>query len=274
MQKGGQQLLFIKVTSKIACILGKGFMATQIDHVVSRLRDMVLSGELKPGERIVEIPFAARLGVSRTPLRLALIELELEGLLERLPTRGYRVRAFSLDDIADAVDVRGVLEGMAARLVAERGVSESALESLTAAVKGGRELLDLADRTGRVLDAEAWRAINAKFHQALIAAAENRALASALEHNNKIPLAGPGALPLPHTPTDLEIAFVRRAQEDHESLLSAVVRGEGARAEAILREHAYRSRENKRILLARMSEESADVLGATGTVASAGRKRA
>lgn len=241
-------------------------MATQIDHVVSRLRDMVLSGELAPGERIVEIPFAARLGVSRTPLRLALIELELEGLLERLPTRGYRVRAFSMDDIADAVDVRGVLEGMAARLVAEHGVSEPGLAGLSDAVRRGRELLDAADRTGQVLDAEAWRAINGQFHQALVAAANNRALASALEHNNKIPMAGPGALPLPHTPTDLEIAFVRRAQEDHEDLLAAIVRGEGARAEAILREHAYRSRENKRILIGRIQEESA------GTSPSHGRE--
>lgn len=232
-------------------------MATQIDHVVSRLRDMVLSGELVPGERIVEIPFAARLGVSRTPLRLALIELESEGLLERLPTRGYRVRAFSLDDIADAVDVRGVLEGMAARIVAERGVTKAELASMAEAVKRGRDLLDIAARTGRVLDAEAWRAVNEQFHRVLVAAANNRALGSALEHNNKIPMAGPGALPLPATPTDLEITFVRRAQDDHEDLLSAIVQRQGARAEAIMREHAYRSRENKRILIARIQDESA-----------------
>ncbi|WP_151638171.1 GntR family transcriptional regulator [Noviherbaspirillum aerium] len=233
-------------------------MATQIDHVVSRLRDMVLSGELAPGERIVEIPFAARLGVSRTPLRLALIELESEGLLERLPTRGYRVRAFSLDDIADAVDVRGVLEGMAARIVAERGVSEAELVNMTEAVTRGRELLDVAACTGRVLDAEAWRAVNEQFHRVLVAAANNRALASALAHNNKIPMAGPGALSLPETPTDLEITFVRRAQDDHEDLLSAIMQREGARAEAVMREHAYRSRENKRILIARIQDEAAN----------------
>jgi GntR family transcriptional regulator of vanillate catabolism len=231
-------------------------MATQINHVVSHLRDMVLSGELVPGERIVEIPFAARLGVSRTPLRLALIELESEGLLERLPTRGYRVRAFSLDDIADAVDVRGVLEGMAARIVAERGVTETELAGMTEAVRRGRDLLNIDARTGRAPDAEAWRAVNEQFHRVLVAAANNRALTSALEHNNKIPMAGPGALPLPETPTDLEITFVRRAQDDHEDLLSAIVQREGARAEAIMREHAYRSRENKRILIARIQNAS------------------
>lgn len=231
-------------------------MATQIDLVVSRLRDMVLSGELTAGERIVEIPFAARLGVSRTPLRLALMELEQEGLLERLPTRGYRVRAFSLDDIANAVDVRGVLEGMAARIVAERGLSANTFAAMASAVAEGRHLLDTADRPGATFDAEAWRAVNAEFHHVLVAAADNQALASALAHNNKIPLAAPGALSLPNAPSDLELTFVRRAQEDHEDLLAALSRGEGARAEAILREHAYRSRENKRILIVQMQEES------------------
>ncbi|WP_306396028.1 GntR family transcriptional regulator [Telluria beijingensis] len=230
-------------------------MATQIAHVVSHLRDLVLSGELAPGERIVEIPFAARLGVSRTPLRLALIELETEGLLERLPTRGYRVRSFSLEDIAEAVDVRGVLEGMAARIVAERGASSAELASLEDVVRRGRALLDTASRPGAVLDAEAWRAINGQFHRLLVTTANNRALASALEHNNKIPMAGPGALPLPEVPSDLELAFVHRAQADHEDLLQAITRREGARAEAILREHAYRSRENKRILIARIRKE-------------------
>lgn len=238
-------------------------MATQIDHVVSRLRDMVLSGELTAGERIVEIPFAERLGVSRTPLRLALMELEQEGLLERLPTRGYRVRAFTLDDIADAVDVRGVLEGMAARIVAERRLSAEALAPLTQAVSEGRHLLDIAEQMATPFDAEAWRAVNARFHEALVASADNRALASALDHNNKIPLAAPGALSLPAARSGLELAFVRRAQDDHEVLLTALSKGEGARAEAILREHAYRSRENKRVLIAHLQDESPDA-GAMG----------
>jgi len=228
-------------------------MVTQIDHVVSRLRDMVLSGELEPGERIVEIPFAARLGVSRTPLRLALGELEAEGLLERLSTRGYRVRSFSVDDIADAVDVRGVLEGMAARVVAERGLDDEARRELRDAVEQGRQLTEPArNNPGLTIDAEAWRSVNERFHRAIIKAAGNRALESALEHNNKTPLAGPGALSLPHVPSDLEVLFVLRAQTDHEDLLLALTEGEGARAESLMREHAYRSRENKRVLIGQM----------------------
>lgn len=228
-------------------------MAAQIDKVVSELRDLVLSGELQPGDRVIELQFAARLGVSRTPLRIAMAELEKEGLLERLPSRGFRVRSFTVDEIADAVDVRGVLEGMAARLLAERGASQETLDGLRGAVEEGKKLLAAAQRDPNVtVDARAWGRINRRFHEILYESAGNRALVAALEHNNKTPLAGPAALTLPSTPSVLETPFVLRAQADHEDLLRAITRREAARAESLMREHAYRSRENKRILLASM----------------------
>ncbi|OZI18167.1 MULTISPECIES: GntR family transcriptional regulator [Bordetella] len=228
-------------------------MAAQIDKVVSELRDLVLSGELQPGDRVIELQFAARLGVSRTPLRIAMAELEKEGLLERLPSRGFRVRSFTVDEIADAVDVRGVLEGMAARLLAERGASQETLDGLRDAVEAGKKLLAAAERDPNVtVDARAWGRINRRFHEILYESAGNRALVAALEHNNKTPLAGPAALTLPSTPSVLETPFVLRAQADHEDLLRAITRREAVRAESLMREHAYRSRENKRILLASM----------------------
>src|SRR5690606_22516201 len=136
-------------------------MAAQLDKVISELRDLVLSGELQPGERVIELQFAERLGVSRTPLRIAMAELEKEGLLERLPSRGFRVRAFSVDEIADAVDVRGVLEGMAVRLLAERGASQATLAQLHEAVEEGRKLLARAEHDPSItVDARAWGHIN------------------------------------------------------------------------------------------------------------------
>ena len=84
------------------------------------LRELVLDGEFSPGERVPEIGLAKRLGVSRTPLRLALSTLAHEGLLEPLPGGGFVVRAFTLRDVTDAIELRGVLEGTAARLAAER----------------------------------------------------------------------------------------------------------------------------------------------------------
>src|SRR6476620_7975553 len=105
-------------------------MARQIESVVERLRARIVSGRYEPGQRLVELSISAELGASRTPIRLAFEELEKEGLVERLPTRGFRVRAFDAAEIADAVDVRGVLEGMAARLVAERGATPHVLDVL------------------------------------------------------------------------------------------------------------------------------------------------
>ena len=87
-------------------------MSSQIDRVVTELRGRILAGDIPAGHRVVELQFAETLNVSRTPLRIALGELEKEGLLERLPTRGFRVRQFTVDEIANAVDVRGVLEGI------------------------------------------------------------------------------------------------------------------------------------------------------------------
>ena len=238
----------------IACIrLHSKRMAAQIDKVTSQLRDMVVSGALRPGDRVIEVQFAQRLGVSRTPLRIALGELEREGLLERLPSRGFRVREFSIDDIADAVDVRGVLEGMAARIVAERGLPEDLMQALREAVEAGREVLRPALHNPRAtVDARGWAEINRRFHALLVQGAGNRALAAALEQNNKTPLSGPAALTLPATPSQLETPYVLQAQLDHEAIVEAIARRESARAEFLLREHAHRSRENKRQLLERI----------------------
>src|ERR1700684_2994819 len=91
------------------------------------LRDLILSGRLRPGERISELQAVETTGVSRTPVRMALVRLEEEGLLEAIPSGGFMVKAFTERDIYDAIEVRGALEGLAARLAAERGVTQSAL---------------------------------------------------------------------------------------------------------------------------------------------------
>ncbi len=87
-----------------------------------RLRELVVGGELKPGARIAELALVERLGASRTPIRMALVRLQEEGLLEALPNGGFAVKDFSENDIHDAIELRGTLEGLAARLAAERGV--------------------------------------------------------------------------------------------------------------------------------------------------------
>ncbi len=96
-------------------------------EVLARIRQMILQGSFAPGQRIPEAQVAERLGVSRTPVRQALPVLAREGLLVASGARGFAVRAFTIAEIAEGVDVRGALEGFAARQLAERGASAQIL---------------------------------------------------------------------------------------------------------------------------------------------------
>lgn len=225
---------------------------SQTERVISQLREIILSGAIAPGERLTEIHYAEKLGVSRTPLRLAFAELEKEGLLEHKPSRGFRVRRFSVDHIGDAVEVRGVLEGMAARILSEKGMSASTASALEYAVLAGKKLIDDALRSNSMIDAQAWRKVNREFHVSLIKGANNDALTNAFEFNNKVPFSGPFSMTLKMAPSQLETSFVQRAQKDHEDVLDALLNRQGSRAEALMREHAYQSRRNKQQLIEEM----------------------
>src|SRR5712692_6105244 len=94
--------------------------AWQTLRALLQMRELLLRGEFRSGERIREIPLAARLHVSRTPLRLVLGRLEEEGLVAARPTGGFGASEFSVRDIRDGIEIRGALEGTAAKLAAER----------------------------------------------------------------------------------------------------------------------------------------------------------
>src|SRR3712207_9361547 len=104
---------------------------TQTMKAQFALRELVLRGELNPGERVSELQMVERLGVSRTPVRMALVRLEEEGLLEAIPSGGFAVRAFSEREVFEAIEIRGTLEGLAARLAAERGIGRHELRTAT-----------------------------------------------------------------------------------------------------------------------------------------------
>src|SRR5262252_1859673 len=103
---------------------------SQIGRAFIGLREMLLHGELARGERISELPLVSRLGMSRTPIRLALERLAHIGLLDAVSSGGFTVREFTIADAFDAIELRGVLEGAAARLAAERLSSERDLDTL------------------------------------------------------------------------------------------------------------------------------------------------
>lgn len=90
------------------------------DIVFQTLRNAIITGELQPGERLMETQLAEKLGVSRTPIREAIRKLELEGLVVMVPRKGAQVAQFTEKDIQDVLEVRAALEALAAKLACKR----------------------------------------------------------------------------------------------------------------------------------------------------------
>lgn len=96
--------------------------------IFNTLREAIIVGELKPGERLMEVQLAEKMGVSRTPVREAIRKLELEGLVEMLPRKGAHVADLSAKDIMDVLEVRATLDGLATYLAAKRITDEELKE--------------------------------------------------------------------------------------------------------------------------------------------------
>ena len=211
-------------------------MNSQQTHALVRIREMILRGELTPGQRLAEAPLAEMLGMSRTPIRQALPALAQEGLLREHEVRGYVVRGFSVADILDAIDLRGLIEGMAARRVAERGASLALIEELRACLHEGDRIL----HKGYVEEGDeaAYAEMNASFHQVIVRDARSPMIAQALERNGRIPFAGPQALAFDDASIERVYSTFCYAHRQHHVIVDALERGEAARAESLMREHA------------------------------------
>jgi GntR family transcriptional regulator of vanillate catabolism len=227
-----------------------------------RLRELILEGGLKGGERLAEVPLASQLGVSRTPLRLALAQLEHEGLLEARPGGGFAVSIFTKQQVSDAIDLRGVLEGMAARLAAERLGDTAELE----AIHGCVAQLDALVRPDRpAIEAfERYVKLNARFHLLLTKLAGSRALESAIAHVEALPFASPSAFVQVQAELPESYRFLYVAQTQHRALVEAIEDGEGYRAEAVAREHARLARRNLDVALS--SERALERLPGAGLI--------
>lgn len=205
--------------------------------VVARLRQRIIDGRLAPGSRVTEAALAEALGVSRTPVRLALRTLVQEGLLQQAGPRTLLVRAFSAEDVRCALEVRGVLEGLAARRLAERGLPDGVRAVLVSAIKEGRDVLAVGALTPDLIDR--WSRLNRQFHGAIVAATGSPVVGDAIARNNHLPFASADSITLDTTQPEAELTKLRIAQLHHELVLEALVSGESARVEMLMREHAW-----------------------------------
>ncbi len=212
-------------------------MATHQNRAIVQIREMILRGELGPGERITEEGLGERLAMSRTPIRAALPALAREGLLTASETRGYFVRAFSQQDVVDAIDLRGLLEGMAARLVAERGPSPSLLQTLRSCLEDGDRIF--AKSSFAQGDEELFATMNARFHAAIVEAANSKVIADAIVTNDRVPFAAAGAVAFDKMPAAFMFELLRYAQRQHHAIVQSLANSQSGRVETLMREHAH-----------------------------------
>lgn len=191
------------------------------EHAYISLRDAIIKGELKPGERVYESALAERLGISRSPVREAVRRLQHDGLFDVRPRRGIYVTPISLEEFEDVYRIRASLEAVAARFAAERR-TEQELKHMELALEKTPSA-DTADQLQVVEHAQA-------FHALILEAARSPRLSSLLAQIHfrvsqfrTLSLRGPGRR-------------VRAAQE-HAHLFEAIREGDPDKAEAEMRLH-------------------------------------
>lgn len=206
-------------------------------QVLIKLRKMIIAGELEGGARVAEIPTAELLGVSRQPVRMAFRLLEQEGLLIKNPTRGYTVREISEKLVNDALEVRGILEGLAAKTITEQGLTEEQKKTLQNCIVETEKLFDGKTEFGDH-ELERYHHFNVIFHDTIIQGAQNVALIQALAKNNQLPMASAQAITYDQTQALSEYRRLHYAHLQHCSIYDALINRQAGRAETLMREHS------------------------------------
>ena len=182
----------------------------------ARLLTELREGRLNPGDRLRETELAERLGMSRTPVREAIRQLEADGIVTHVPRQGATIRTLDYAEVMELYEMRAVLEGTAARLAA-RAASDIEIE----------ELIDMNQQMAQLGNAPEAFVLNRQFHAALLDAAKNRFLARSIHTLQKA--LGPTTLTEPDR--------AAKAVEEHFGVLDAIKAREGALAEAAMRAH-------------------------------------
>ncbi|MBO8127794.1 MAG: GntR family transcriptional regulator [Peptococcaceae bacterium] len=207
--------------------------------VFESLREAIIAGKLKPGERLMEMQLAEELGVSRTPVREAIRKLELEGFVMMVPRKGAYVAGISDKDITDVFEVRAALEALAAGLAAER-ITDEEIENLERSVVQTTEIAEKGDINALV---EA----DTQFHELIYRASRNKRLKQIVTHlSEQIQRFRASTLSVP--------GRNRQALEEHRKIVEAISEHNIELAQALAREHI----ENAENSLLCFQEEAAE----------------
>lgn len=208
-------------------------MATRGLEVTRTIREGIASGEYSPGSRMNESDLAAQLGVSRTPVRGALSVLAVEGLLEYTPNSGYTVRSFGSEDIRNVYAVRSNLEGLVAQQAAINGLTDTARGTMHRLLEETAALV--ATHAWDEAVRKKWEDLNHQFHEVIREAARNDYLVQMIRRTDEIPFFGLIRFQW------YDAEFMRGAHEEHIEIADAIFNRQAERAEALEKEHLYRS---------------------------------
>jgi len=192
--------------------------------IYERLKNMIFEGELKPGDKIVQEKIAENLGVSRTPLMKALLMLENEFLVESIPRRGMFIKGKNIKDLVDVYKCREALEGMAARILAEKKDPDT-IKQLTECFEKFKDQ--------EVIDVEVYSRSDEAFHKLLIELTGNKPLDISYFYGNiHDKVIGHGLVRPPE-----------ETLQEHFEIINAIKNGDQDNAEKYARLHIKRSRE-------------------------------
>jgi DNA-binding GntR family transcriptional regulator len=203
-------------------------MSRASDRAYALIRTMILQGELPPGAQIREEQLAESCGVSRTPVRDALRRLESQAFIRRTDTQRSFVADWSLDDITDAFELRAMLEGRAARRAAERA-DEAAIEQLRGCNRRILHAVSVAPP-----DVTTFLEANREFHGIILDLAASPRLTALLSTLIEQPVVW-------RTAHHYTREALLRSHSEHEELIAAFARRDGAWAEAVMAAHIHRA---------------------------------
>jgi DNA-binding GntR family transcriptional regulator len=191
------------------------------------IREAIVDGRLLPGQRLKEVELARELGISRTPVREALLMLQAEGLVDAAPNRGAVVRSHDAGDLEDLYQLRALLEGFAARRAAAN-ITEAALESLTASCE---RFTTIADGAVEELVKE-----NLFFHNVILDASGSRRVTDLVRRVIELPLVYRSYIWYSGDQRLISLHY-------HRQLTRALESRDGERAELVMKEHVFEARD-------------------------------
>jgi GntR family transcriptional regulator of vanillate catabolism len=200
---------------------------TQI--LTKKLRNLILEGDLKAGERLQETRVAKLIGSSRTPARIALRALASEGLLTYTPNCGYEIYKITLDRVMAAYELRAELESLACSIVAKKGLTNKTKATLQSCLTTGDEIL--SGCALREEDRECYREMNRTFHETIVHSSGNELLATFVRQASNIPFASNRMVIWD------DYFVIKRSHDDHHRIVHALIEQDPMRVKALMWEH-------------------------------------